>query len=64
MENDNIISFEEHRKKKAGHSYKEDALSQLFKKDLSSKLLIIKHDLETIFGVFNVFNKFIFGVYF
>lgn len=34
MENGNIISFEEYRKKKTGQSYKEDALSQLFKKDL------------------------------
>ncbi|NQT10606.1 MAG: hypothetical protein HQ573_05495 [Desulfobacteraceae bacterium] len=34
MENGNIISFEEYRKKKSGQPYKEDALSQLFKKDL------------------------------
>ena len=34
MENGNIISFEEYRKEKSGQPYKEDALSQLFKKDL------------------------------
>ena len=33
-ENGNIISFEEYRKRRGGHSYREDALSRLFKKDL------------------------------
>nr|VFK66640.1 MAG: hypothetical protein BECKUNK1418G_GA0071005_110113 [Candidatus Kentron sp. UNK]VFK72131.1 MAG: hypothetical protein BECKUNK1418H_GA0071006_109714 [Candidatus Kentron sp. UNK] len=34
MDNKNIISFEEYRKRKLGSSYKEDTLSDLFKKDL------------------------------
>jgi hypothetical protein len=34
MDDNKIISFEDYRKRKAGTSYKEDALSSIFKKDL------------------------------
>jgi hypothetical protein len=34
MNNDNIISFEEYRQKKAGKNYREDAFTAIFRKDL------------------------------
>ena len=52
MDNNNIVSFEEYRKKKTGNNYQEDALSAIFKKDLREQT-----DLLQWYMFHNIFNK-------
>ncbi len=52
MSNDNIISFEEYRRKKAGKNYREDDLSAIFRKDLREQ-----EDLTDWYLFHNTFNK-------
>lgn len=53
MEDNKIISFEDHRRQKAGASYKEDALSSIFKKDLREQT-----DLLSWYLFHRDFNKY------
>ena len=52
MEERKIISFEEYRKRKAGNSFKEDPLSEVFKKDLREQ-----KELLEWYSFHEAFNK-------
>jgi len=52
VDKNNIVSFEEYRKKKLGNNYQEDALSAIFKQDLREQT-----DLLEWYWFYNTFNK-------